>query len=89
MLKQLIASAILLSISQLSYAGVIISAQAGKTFSHTLTTKEAKELKTKANKFVKELKDFCEPLEADGKKTHIVSVQGKVMKDFVENVQQV
>lgn len=30
--------------------------------------KEAKELKTKANKFVKELKDFCEPLEADGKK---------------------
>lgn len=30
--------------------------------------KEAKELKTKANKFVKELKEFCEPLEADGKK---------------------
>lgn len=30
--------------------------------------KEAKELKTKSNKFVKELKDFCEPLEADGKK---------------------
>jgi hypothetical protein len=29
---------------------------------------EAKELKTKANKFVKELKEFCEPLEADGKK---------------------
>ena len=30
--------------------------------------KEAKELKTKANKFVKDLKEFCEPLEADGKK---------------------
>jgi hypothetical protein len=30
--------------------------------------KEAKELKTRANKFVKELKEFCEPLEADGKK---------------------
>lgn len=29
---------------------------------------EAKELKTKANKFIKELKEFCEPLEADGKK---------------------
>lgn len=30
--------------------------------------KEAKELKTEANKFVKELKEFCDPLEADGKK---------------------
>lgn len=30
--------------------------------------KQAKELKTNANKFVKELKEFCEPLEADGKK---------------------
>ena len=30
--------------------------------------KEAKELKTQANKFIKELKEFCEPLEADGKK---------------------
>ncbi|MDP4983722.1 hypothetical protein [Pseudoalteromonas tunicata] len=44
MLKQLIASAILLSVSQLSYAGVIISTQAGKTFSQTLTTKEAKKI---------------------------------------------
>lgn len=30
--------------------------------------KEAKELKTEANKFLKELKEFCDPLEADGKK---------------------
>lgn len=30
--------------------------------------KEAKELKTEANKFLKELKGFCDPLEADGKK---------------------
>jgi hypothetical protein len=30
--------------------------------------KQAKELKTNANKFVGELKKFCEPLEADGKK---------------------
>jgi len=30
--------------------------------------KQAKELKTNANKFIKELKEFCEPLEADGKK---------------------
>lgn len=37
-------------------------------FSTIEGVKEAKELKTKANKFVKELKDFCEPLEADGKK---------------------
>ena len=37
-------------------------------FSTIKGVKEAKELKTKANKFVKELKDFCEPLEADGKK---------------------
>lgn len=30
--------------------------------------KDAKELKTKANKFIKQLKEFCDPLEADGKK---------------------
>jgi hypothetical protein len=37
-------------------------------FSTAEGIKQAKELKTKANKFVKELKEFCEPLEADGKK---------------------
>jgi len=37
-------------------------------FSTIEGVKEAKELKAKANKFIKELKDFCEPLEADGKK---------------------
>jgi hypothetical protein len=37
-------------------------------FSTAEGIKQAKELKTKANKFVKDLKDFCEPLEADGKK---------------------
>jgi len=30
--------------------------------------KEAQSLKPKATKFIKELKAFCEPLEADGKK---------------------
>jgi hypothetical protein len=30
--------------------------------------KEAKELKTRANKFLAKLKEFCDPLEADGKK---------------------
>ena len=43
-----------------------------KTIAFDFSTKEgikqAKELKTNANKFVKELKEFCEPLEADGKK---------------------
>jgi hypothetical protein len=37
-------------------------------FSTESGIKEAKELKTQANKFVKQLKEFCEPLEADGKK---------------------
>lgn len=37
-------------------------------FSTAEGIKQAKELKTKANKFVKELKEFCEPFEADGKK---------------------
>jgi len=37
-------------------------------FSTESGIKEAKELKTRANKFVKELKEFCDPLEADGKK---------------------
>jgi hypothetical protein len=37
-------------------------------FSTEVGIKEAKELKTQANKFVKQLKEFCEPLEADGKK---------------------
>ena len=37
-------------------------------FSSQEGIKEAKELKTQANKFIKELKEFCEPLEADGKK---------------------
>jgi len=37
-------------------------------FSTKQGIKEAKELKTEANKFVKELKEFCDPLEADGKK---------------------
>jgi hypothetical protein len=43
-----------------------------KTIAFDFSTKEgikqAKELKTNANKFVKELKEFCEPLEAEGKK---------------------
>lgn len=37
-------------------------------FSTETGIKEAKELKTQANKFVKQLKEFCEPLEAEGKK---------------------
>lgn len=37
-------------------------------FSTVEGIKQAKEFKTNANKFVKELKEFCEPLEADGKK---------------------
>jgi len=37
-------------------------------FSTESGIKEAKELKTRANKFVKQLKEFCDPLEADGKK---------------------
>lgn len=37
-------------------------------FSTEAGIKEAKELKTQANKFVKQLKEFCEPLEAEGKK---------------------
>lgn len=37
-------------------------------FSTEKGIKEAKELKTKANRFVKRLKEFCEPLEAEGKK---------------------
>jgi len=37
-------------------------------FSTVEGIKQAKELKTNANRFVKELKEFCEPLEADGKK---------------------
>jgi hypothetical protein len=37
-------------------------------FSTESGIKEAKELKTQANKFVKQLKEFCEPLEAEGKK---------------------
>lgn len=43
-----------------------------KTIVFDFSTKDgidqAKELKTNANKFVKRLKEFCEPLEADGKK---------------------
>jgi hypothetical protein len=39
--------------------------------------KQAKELKTKANKFIKELKEFCEPLEADGKK--IADARSKII----------
>ena len=46
--------------------------EALKTIAFDFSTKDgikqAKELKTNANKFVKELKEFCEPLEADGKK---------------------
>ena len=37
-------------------------------FSTIQGIKEAKELKTKANKFVEQLKEFCDPLEADGKR---------------------
>jgi hypothetical protein len=45
-------------------------------FSNKAGIKEAKMLKTNANKFIKKFKDFCDPLEEEGKK--IASTRSRV-----------
>lgn len=50
-------------------------------FSSKEEVKKAKSIKTDANKFVKELKEFCEPLEAEGKK--IADARSKITTRLV------
>ncbi len=56
---------------------------------------EARKLKPKATKFIKELKDFCEPLEAEGKKisdarskitTALLTGRESVINDILEPI---
>ncbi len=67
-------------------------------FTTAAGVKQAKALKTQANKFVKELKEFCEPLEAEGKKisdarskisTRLISGKSNVIDEILQPINEI